>query len=108
MTAFNVSNFNTGDFFVESGNNLYLNVLDGAMEKSYLDNPHLVYQFDKGMNVVNIATSNQYIKSYENLLSEGKIQPISNMQVYLDSLKSRVRWWNGDEFEFKPVKNKYY
>ncbi len=108
MTTFNVSNFNTADYFVESGNNLFINVLDGPMEKSFMDNAHLVYQFDKDMNVVNISTSNQFNKAYDNLLSEGKIQPISNMQVYLDSLKTRVRWWNGEEFEFKPVVNKHY
>ena len=69
---------------------------------------HLVYQLDKNMNVTNITTSNQFIETYGELLSNGKIQPVPNIKDYLDSLKTRVRWWNGEDFEFKSVMNKNY
>ena len=108
MTKYNVSNFNTASYIAESGKNVRITVLDGPDVDEQRKIAHLVYQLDKNMNVTNITTSNQFIETYGELLSNGKIQPVPNIKDYLDSLKTRVRWWNGEDFEFKSVMNKNY
>lgn len=108
LTKFNVSNFNTANYIIKIENGIIVNVSDGYSDGIFDNTPILLYEFNSNLQITNIGTSNQFLKQYDILLSEGKIQPISNMQVYLDSLKTRVRWWNGEEFEFKPVMNRHY
>jgi hypothetical protein len=108
MTKFNVSNFNIADYIMQNTERCIVNVLDGETEEKFIDNPHLLYEFDKSLNVVNIGTSNQFQKQYETLLSQNKILPIPNMLTYLDSLKKEVRYWNGEEFVKYPSINKNY
>lgn len=108
MTKFQVSGFNIADFSFESGQNFEVNVLDGPIKRNVLNNAFLSYQFDKNMNVINISTSDQFLQVYNELLSEGKIQPIPNMKTYLDSLKTQVQWWDGVKFVNHPVINKNY
>ncbi|MFA5404931.1 MAG: hypothetical protein WC358_08360 [Ignavibacteria bacterium] len=108
MTKFNVSNFNIADYLMQNTDRSIVNVLDGEIKEKFADNPHLLYEFDKSLNAVNIGISNQFQKEYESLLAQNKITPIPNMITYLDSLKKEVRYWNGDEFVKHPTVNKYY
>jgi hypothetical protein len=108
MTKFNVSNFNEAHNIIKGFKDAKICVWDGESKNKVAETPFLLYEFDKNMNVTNIGTSNQFLKEYDNLVSDGKINRLPDMVQYLDSLITKVRWWNGDEFENKPVMNKYY
>lgn len=67
----------------------------------------ICYQFDKDMNLISIDCTDSFKRVYENL-SEEKNLNLPNVKVYLNELKTKVKWWNGDWFENKPSINKHY
>lgn len=69
--------------------------------------PTLMYFFDEKMNLVNIDAEDYFEIKYRKLLIN-KIIPEIPLSEYLESLKSKVLWWDGDKFVNYPVINKHY
>jgi len=70
--------------------------------------PLVIYDFDTDFNLLNVSFSDEFIIEY-NQLQASKIIPASTtIEEYTTILKSKVLWWNGDEFVSTPAMNKNY
>lgn len=108
MTIFNPSDMNDVWEIAFSENKMLVTVSDGPTFPDYNENAFLLYEFDNSLRVTNVIMSNQFQKLYEIYIKEKKIQPIEDMKSYLDSLKSEVRYWDGDKFVKNSVMNRHY
>ncbi|RPI18460.1 MAG: hypothetical protein EHM58_05235 [Ignavibacteriae bacterium] len=66
----------------------------------------IIYKFDKDMNVKEIVFSSHFIGINDNLTNKSNTSEY--YQKLSDSLKTNVRWWNGEKFVNSPIQNKYY
>lgn len=76
-------------------------------EGTTTDDIGLGYQFDGNMNLIGVECNDKYKNFYDKLREEKKINS-PDIQIYLNNLKSQVRWWNGDFFASSPSINKNY
>jgi len=67
----------------------------------------LMYEFDKDMNLVSISCDDKFKHKYNILLQNNK-KNLPDLNAYLESLKNKVRWWDGTKFVASPSKNRSY
>lgn len=90
---------------------LVIGVVETINGNPYEDlNPHILYEFDEKMNILNAALSSSFSSRYEEMKDDPakNLPEINNWRQYQDSLKNAVRYWDGDKFVNEPVMNKYY
>lgn len=108
MTKFSPSGMNDANDLHFEKNGFTVSVTDGPQYEMPNDRPLLLYKFSKDFKIESIGLSSQFQKEYDKLIRENKIQPIENMNSYLDSLKTQIRWWDGDKFVNYTAINKHY
>ncbi|MBL7127771.1 MAG: hypothetical protein ISS16_02180 [Ignavibacteria bacterium] len=84
-----------------------MKILITTKECEEFPSPTLMYFFDEKMNLVNIDAEDYFEIKYRKLLIN-KIIPEIPLSEYLESLKSKVLWWDGDKFVNYPAINKHY
>lgn len=67
-----------------------------------------IYTLDKSFNVLHVETGSEFDVKYQQLVEEGKLEPVKDWKKYKEQLKSQVQWWDGDKFVNYPAINKYY
>ena len=83
------------------------NILVSTRETNDTPSPSILYYFDDKMNLTNIDADDYFEIAYNHLL-EKKIIPDITLDEYLNTLKEKILWWDGEQFENKPVLNKFY
>jgi len=83
------------------------NILVSTRETNDTPSPSILYYFDDKMNLTNIDADDYFEIAYNHLL-EKKIIPDITLDEYLNTLKEKILWWDGVQFENKPAMNKYY
>jgi len=68
-------------------------LLEGALEEA-----HIIYNFDENMKLTAVTISSLFNGAVNYFVDKGKMKPISDYNKYADSLKSEIRWWDGDKF----------
>ncbi len=83
------------------------NTLVSSRETNDTPSPSILYYFDDKMNLTDIDADDYFEIAYNQLL-EKKIIPDITLDEYLNTLKEKILWWDGEQFENKPVLNKFY
>jgi len=67
----------------------------------------VMYEFDKDMNIININCNDEFKNKYNNL-KETAFKQLPDLTIYLNNLKYKIRWWDGDKFVNHTSINKNY
>jgi len=108
LTKFNAYNFNRGSEILDNLNRTIVEIKDGKANDDPDKDATFLYEFDKNLELKNIAGSTSFYNEYMERSEKGEIEKIPDIVDYLNSLKSKLLWWDGDEFQTKIVKNKYF